>query len=274
MKNKVTIISGCEHRKVDVYSKNYEPMARRLVHSIRNNGGKYKDVNIIMWYAKEHAPSAKTQAWLVDAGCTVVGGEPLGGGCEPVGNKIVAANTSVSTEYSLWMDSDMYVLNTLMFEALLDRTVDIAAVGPEYGFQRWAGPDYVSTWEKFYALAGVDVPSERFVGGLGADPCNFYFNSALVLFKNGRGFPEVWRDLAKAIRSSGIENCQHNFTQTSLTVAAVKTANTYEQLPATYNAYWAIVKEASLDAAILHYQTNEMAIRDRMGNNTRVKWNV
>jgi hypothetical protein len=273
MKNKVTIISGCEFRKQDAHSKNYEPMSKRLVHSIRTNGGRYKDVDIIMWHAENAAPSAETQAWLVDASCTVVGGEPLGGGCEPVGNKIIAAGTPVSTEYSLWMDSDMYVLDAPMFEVLLDRTVDVAAVGPEYGFQRWAGPTDDHIWQQFYALAGVDPPSEKFVGGLGGDPCTFYFNSALVLFKNGRGFPEAWRDIARAIRASGIENCQHNFTQTSLTVAAVKTADTYEQLPGTYNAYWSIRKEQSLECAILHYQSNESKIIKAVPN-SRVRWGV
>lgn len=269
MKNSVTIISGCERREVNVHHKNYEPLARRLVHSIRTNGGKYKDVDIVMWHAEEFAPSVETQEWLTNAGCTVIAGEPLGHGCEPVGNKIVAANTPVSTEYSLWIDSDMYVLDTQLFEALLDRTVDVAAVGPEYGFQGWAGPKDVPIWNQFYELLGVEPPTEKFVGSMGNDPCNFYFNSALVLFKNGRGFPEAWRDIAIAIRNSGIENCERNFTQTSLTVAAVKTADTWEQLPGTYNAYWSIRKNQALDCAILHYQTNEKRIKD-----PRIKWDV
>jgi hypothetical protein len=95
----------------------------------------------------------------------------------------------------------------------------------------------------------------------------------LVLFKNGRGFPEAWAEIAKAIRNSGIENCQHNFTQTSLTIAAVKTADTYEQLPGTYNAYWSIRKEQSLDCAILHYQSNEDKIKKAVPNSI-VQWDV
>jgi hypothetical protein len=272
--NEITIISACEHRG----EKDFEPMARRLVYSIRTNGGKYKDVPVVMWHSKDAAPSAETQAWLVAHGCTVVEGEPLnaqaagGGGVELVGNKIMAANTPVSTEYSLWMDTDMYVLDTELFEALLDRTVDVAAVGQEYSYHRWARldlPDEDRSWSKFYALAGIDPPSEKFVGGIDGDPCNFYFNSALVFFKNGRGFPEAWKDIAIAIRGSGDPNCRHNFTQTALTVAAVKTADTWEQLPGTYNAYWSIRGAQSLECAILHYQVSEKVI-----HSSKIKWDV
>jgi hypothetical protein len=276
--DRVTIISACEHRE----DKDFEPMARRLVYSIRTNGGKYKDAPITMWHCQEAAPSAETKAWLVDEGCTVVGGEPLNarsieGDCEPIGNKIMAANTPVSTEYSLWIDTDMYVLDTAMFETLLDKTVDVAAAGTEYGFHRWARldlPDEDRSWAKFYALAGVEPPGEKFVGGLDGESCNFYFNSALVFFKNGRGLAEAWRDIARAIRASGDENCRHNFTQTALTVAAVKTAATWERLPSPYNAYWSMYWEKSFDAAILHYQGNEMNIKNRMGDDPRVRWDV
>ncbi len=276
--SKVTIISACEHRE----DKDFEPMSRRLVHSIRTNGGKYKNTDIVMWHAQEASPSAETKAWLVDAGCTVVAGEPLNarsveGDCEPIGNKIMAANTPVSTEYSLWIDTDMYVLDTVRFEALLDKTVDVAAVGTEYSYHRWARldlPDEDRSWAKFYALAGVDPPSERFVGGIDGKPCNFYFNSALVFFKNGRGFAAAWRDIARAIRGSGDENCRHNFTQTALTIAAAKTADTWERLPSPYNAYWSMYWEKSFDQAILHYQGNEMNIRNKMGDDPRVKWDV
>jgi len=99
-----------------------------------------------MYHSRGARPSDETIDWLSSNGCTVVEGEELGHNCEPVGNKIVAVNTPVETDYSLWIDTDMYVLDTPMFEALLDREVDVAAVGPEYGFQGWAGPEDVSTW--------------------------------------------------------------------------------------------------------------------------------
>ncbi len=280
MKNEVTIISACEHRE----DKDFEPMAKSLVHSIRTNGGKYKDVPIVMWHSPGAAPSEDTKGWLGNAGCTVVKGEPLGNGCEVIGNKIIATSTPVSTEYAMWMDTDMYVMNAENFEVLLDKQVDIAAVGPERAIQRWAGPDHEHIWKQFYEYVGVTPPKEKFKEGMGegdtfkdyisGKPCTFYFNSALVFFRTGRGFPEAWIDIAKKIRNSGIEQCRHNFTQTALTVAAVKTADTYEQLPSTYNAYWAMYREKSFDASILHYQSNEGQIRAAMGDDPRLKWNV
>jgi len=280
MTNKVTIISACEKRP----DPDFEPMAKRLVYSIRTNGGRYKDVPIVMWYARDHSPSQITQDWLTNAGCKVVGGEPLGNGCERVGNKIIAASTPVSTEFALWIDTDMYVLDTEKFEALLDKQVDIAAVGPEREFQRWAGSEHVHIWKQLYEHVGVTPPEEKFKEGMGegdafqneirGKSCTFYYNSALVFFRNGRGFSEAWLDIAKKIRNSGIEQCPHNFTQTALTIAAVKTADTYEQLPSAYNAYWSMYKESAFDAAILHYQGNEEAIKAKMGDDPRVKWDV
>jgi hypothetical protein len=281
MKNEVTIISTCEKRE----NKDFETMSKRLVHSIRTNGGKYKDVDIVMWHCDEAVPSDETKSRLSDTGCTVVEGKPFNalaieggeGGCEPVGNKIMAVNTPVSTEYSLWMDADMYVLDTSRFEALLDMTVDVAAAGAENTFHRWArldSPEEDRSWAKFYELAGIDPPSEQFVGGLDGEPCNFYFNSALVFFKNGRGFPEAWADIARLIRASGMPHCAESWSQTSLTVAAVKTADTTARLPSAYNGYWSRYGEKSFDQVILHYQDQEHAIRKIMGDDPRVKWDI
>lgn len=268
MSDRVTIISSCEFRKKDVYSKNYEPMAKRLVHSIRTNGGKYKDVNIIMWHSTDAAPSAETYRFLLDAGCSVVEGEQLGDGCEPVGNKIVACNSPSWTEYSLWVDSDMYVLNPALFENLIDKDVDMAATGSEYKHHRWGRLSDGHIWKQLYLLAEVDAPLHSFVGGLDGEPVHFYFNSAIVLFKNGRGFAKAWQQLAKDVRLSGIENTEHNFTQTSLTLAALKTDSVCEQLSQTYNAYYALEKAGSLDRAVLHYQDNIIDF------DSRVKWDV
>ena len=238
-----------------------------------------------MWHCNEAVPSDETKSRLSDAGCTVVEGEPLNapaavgdeGGCEPIGNKIMAINTPVPTEYSLWIDADMYVLDPSRFEALLDKTVDVAACGTEFAFHRWArldSPEEDRSWAKFYELAGIDPPSEQFVGGLDGEPCNFYFNSALVFFKNGRGFTEAWVDIARLIRASGEPNCVQNFTQTALTVAAIKTAGSTERLPSPYNGYWSRYQEKSFDQAILHYQGDEQKIKKMFGDDPRVKWDI
>ena len=268
MTDRVTMISTCEFRQKDLHSKNYEPMAKRLVHSIRTNGGKYKDATVIMYHSSEAPPSLETQGWLRDNGCVVVMGGPSLIPGEPVGNKIDACCSPLTTEYGLGMDSDMYVLDTGLFESLIDKNVDVAATGSEYGYHRWGRLADGPIWEQLYALAGVRAPIECFFGGLDNEPVHFYFNSAIVLFRNGRGFPEVWRDLAARVRFSGIENTEHNFTQTSLTLSALKTKSTCEQLPQTYNAYYALEKEASFDRAVLHYQDNVIDF------DSRVKWEV
>jgi hypothetical protein len=268
MTDRVTIISTCEQRQKDLHSKNYEPMAKRLVHSIRTNGGKYKDAPVVMYHSSEAVPSDATCRWLADNGCVVVGGGSSLIPGEPVGNKIDACCSTLSTDYGLWMDSDMYVLDTGLFEDLVDKDVEAAATGSEYGHHRWGRLSDAPIWEQLYFLAGVDAPAERFSGGLDGEPVHFYFNSAIVLFRNGRAFPDVWRILARAVRFSGIENVEHNFTQTSLTLAVLKTLSTYEQLPQTYNSYYALEQEASLDRAVLHYQDNVIDF------DPRIKWDV
>lgn len=265
--DRLTIISTCERREKSVHSKNYEPMSKRLVHSIRTNGGKYRDALVVMYHAYGAAPSEETQKWLIDNGCVVVGGgsDLIPG--EPVGNKIDACNVPFTSEYGLWMDSDMYLLDSARFEALMEKDVDVAATGSEYGHHRWGRLSDGPTWEKLYHLAGVDAPLETFEGGLDGEPVHFYFNSAIVLFRNGTAFPETWRALARAVRFSGIENTEHNFTQTSLTLAALKTNSRCEQLPQTYNAYYALEREEALNRAVLHYQDNVIS-------DPRVQWDV
>ncbi len=220
-----------------------------------------------MYHSEGARPSDGTLAWLSSNGCTVIaGGADLIPG-EPVGNKINACNVPLTTEYGLWMDSDMYVLDTELFEDLIDLEVDVAATGSEYGYHRWGRLSDGPIWEQLYVLAGVGAPLHTFEGGLDGEPVHFYFNSAIVLFRNGRGFPEVWRQLAEEVRFSGIENTEHNFTQTSLTLAALKTDSVCEQLPQTYNAYFALEREDALNRAVLHYQDNVI-------DDHRVKWNV
>jgi len=268
MKDRVTIISTCERREKNLYSKNYEPMSKRLVHSIRTNGGRYSDSLIVMYHSHGAAPSEETQRWLIDHGCTVVeGGSDLIPE-EPVGNKIDACNVPLITQYGLWMDSDMYLLDTEGFEALVEKDVDVAATGSAYGHHRWGRLSDGPIWRKLYHLAGVDVPLETFKGGLDGEPVHFYFNSAIVLFRSGGAFPETWRSLARAVRFSGIENTEHNFTQTSLTLAALKTNSRCEQLPQTYNAYFALEENQALERVVLHYQDNVIDF------DPRVKWDV
>jgi hypothetical protein len=80
--------------------------------------------------------------------------------------------------------------------------------------------------------------------------------------------------MARLIRASGMPHCEESFTQTSLTVAAIKTADVTERLHTTYNAYWAIYQEKGFDQAIFHYQDQEHAIRKIMGDDPRVKWDI
>ncbi|KKN22538.1 hypothetical protein LCGC14_0914030 [marine sediment metagenome] len=268
MSNRITIITSCEFRQNNVRSKNYEPMAKRLVHSIRTNGGKYNDAHIVMYHSEDAKPSQETCDWLSRNGCTIISGGPDLIPGEPVGNKIQACNTRLATEYGLWVDTDMYVLDTQLFEDLIDKNVDVAATGSEYGHHRWGRLSDGPIWEQLYALAGVPAPLETFTGGLDGEPVHFYFNSAIVLFRNGRGFAEAWKDLAVKVRFSGIENTEHNFTQTSLTLAALKTNGQCEQLPQTYNAYYGHEQEKTLDQAVLHYQGHVIDF------DSRVKWDV
>lgn len=265
--DRITIVSSCEAvRGTAVYNKDYEKKAIRLVHSIRENGGKYKDANIVMWYAGEVAPSHNTFVRLKDMGCVLVEGETYIPE-DPVANKMTACCVPNDSKYTMWMDSDMYVLGTTEFESLIELNTDFAAVSTEYSFHRWASSEEDASWAELYKLAGVDKPTEKFITGLDGGEGTFYFNSALVLFRNGMGFPEEWRRLGKLVRFSGIDKSEHNFTQTSLTLAVLRVGCTYKQLPQTYNAYYALQKEDSLNCAILHYQDNVI-------NDTRVVWNV
>lgn len=268
MKYRTTIISSCESlRDGPDYLKSYEKKSVRLAYSIRNNGGKYKNLPIVMWHAADAPPSEEVKSKLEGMGCIVVEGETLLEE-EPIANKIVASSTKVGTEFSLWLDSDIYLLDSEGFESLVELDVDFAAVGSARAQHRWASFDYLDRWEEMYGLVGVNKPESTLLSGLESEPCIFYFNSAVVFFRGGRGFSETWVDLAPKIRYSGIKDIKHNFTQTSLTLTALKTKSTWKQLDVRYNAYIALMGEKAFDGVFLHYQDNVV------DNCEKVVWDV
>ena len=268
MDRKVTIVSSCESKRGGfVHNKEYGDKAVRLAYSIRTNGGKYKDSDIIMWYADDAAPGSHIIHKLQRLGCKVVCGTTYLED-EPIANKIEASCIDVDSEYVLWMDSDMYVLDAAGFEQLFSCGTDFAAVTSAFGHHKWATFDDMGTWRSFYELLGIAPPQETFITGLDRKECVFYFNSALVLFKTGFSFAQIWKDIARKVRYSGIKDAEKNFTQTSLTLTVLKTGCSYTVLPASYNAYYALQKEKSFEGIILHYQDNVI------DNNKKVLWDI
>jgi hypothetical protein len=220
-----------------------------------------------MWYSPEAAPSNKTVSILVDQlGCRVVCGETLLPE-DPIANKIEAMCVPVDTPYSLWMDTDTYVLNTDRFMRLFDCNVDVAASGQSYHYQRWATFHDIPKWRLLYHLAGIEGEVREGRARVDNLPCNFYMNSGVVMVKNGRGFQQRWKDLACEVRRSGITDAQHNFTQTSLTLTALSTDSECFFLSDEFNCSYSAVGEEAMKSTILHYQDH---IIDRPG----VLWNV
>jgi len=247
----LTIITSCES-KPDGH-KDYAEMAVRLAYSVRKNGGKAKDVPIVMWYGEDLPPSADKRAILEGFGCKLVAGK-VRYPDKRLFNKVTAMATPVDTEYSLWVDTDIYVLKD--FSGMLEGTPDISASPTNYCFHRWANFKDKPKWDEFYRSAGMVNPDKTLLTDMDQKEGIFYLCSGLVLFKNGINFPETYFECAEAVLASSVENRVENFSQTSLTVATVKGDYKFKVFPEKYQVYYALSKRIYDDTILVHYQDN------------------
>jgi len=252
------IVSVCEGpRSVYPHAKNYEEHAIRLAYSIRRNGGKCKDFPIYLWYGEDCPPKKETVVALEALGCTLIAGV-----CKhpemPVWNKIAACRDAPqTTEYLLWLDSDIYVLGD--FSSLFDGFPDVAASPSTNHLNNWTHPKQKAVWQQFYALSGVaETPPDieaHVSGGVG----NFYLCSGLILFKTGLGFPELYESMVETVLSSTVPCKEQSFTQTGLSLAVLKGGFSYALVPEhLHYVYCMRGGHLGSDTVLVHYQDNRV----------------
>lgn len=249
----VTVASCCEAKRGLKHQKDYEAMAVRLAKSIRNNGGIYKDCDIVFWSDKDYKPSEETIKKLKDYGCELVYGKtPIEG--HPISNKIAACSLPFDTDYVIWMDTDLYVLRD--FSELLKEETDIVVSPDTRVGHPWTREEDTPLWDRYYEYFDLKNPNIKILTHQDKKLGNFYFCSGLIVFRNAIDFGKKYLEIAKSILSTDVENRVYAFSQTSLPVVIVKYGLTYSLIPERLHYFYSIHghKLDYSDIAIVHYQ--------------------
>ncbi len=251
-----TIFSTCEaERTAYAHPKSYEHSAVRLARSIRTNGGKYNNVKIKMWYGEDVPPSNNTIVKLKDLGCDLHQGRCLFSRY-PLYNKVEACGMEFDTDYAVWMDSDIYVLDDL--SDLLETDKDVLVSPDQKSIHRWSRTTENAKWQQIYKKLDVPEPKVKIECHIDGKPGNFYFCSGIFMFKTATSFSEVYQRCALNILSMSGPFTE-NFTQTGLGMAVHKGKYNYGLIPEKYHYFYALHdKKLAGDTRIVHYQDNRV----------------
>lgn len=247
-----TIVSVCEAmRYAQPNPKDYETMSVRLARSIRNNGGRLKDCDIVMWYGEDVPPKKEIADKLRGYGCRLVSGTcaiPT----DPTSNQFTASNVKCNTDYVMWVDCDSYVNGDL--GGLMEIGSDVSMIPDHRAGHTWASSEWDDNWDLFYKYFNVEKPP-KILSLEGRNPMNFYYNNAITLFKNGIGFAEMWEDTALKLLDSGIKNSTFMWWMVATTLAVLRGKYSLIELSEDFNYAYAIHGAKLIGSpSIIHYQ--------------------
>ena len=195
--------------------------------------------------------SQETIDKLVGFGCHLVSGK-----CEvpedPVSNQFTASNLKVNTDYVMWIDADMYINGPL--DGILDFDTDIAMAPDTMSVHTWSSSSWDSNWDIFYKYFNVIRPP-KIISHVDKKPINFYFNNAVTVFKNGIGYPEMWRDTALKLISSGLPNCNNQWYMPASSLAVLRGKYSITHLPEHFHYIYGLHDHKVIGSpAIIHCQ--------------------
>lgn len=252
------IFTTCESRRdVYVHAKDYQNKAVRLVRSLRKNGGTCKKFPVTAWYGVAAKPSDDTIKRLQDLGCSVVEGT-VSHTKYPLFSKIDTIQAPFEEPFGMWMDTDMYVLGDFG-ELVFENQVDVAAPDNCYTFHKWVREEDTPVWNRYYDMLGIKRPVPTMPTCLDKGSGNFYFNSGLILFRNGIGFPQLYARTAEAVLGSSVDERELNFTQTSLSLTVLRAGYTWKVVPEKFHSCYALRHKLMPDTLLSHYQDSRVA---------------
>lgn len=248
-----TVVSICESARGNLYQKDYESMAVRLAKSIRNNGGECSDCDIVFWHDWHYPPSDKTVRKLKLYDCKFVAGEtPIKE--LPLSNKIAACSLHFDTDYTLWMDTDMYVLKD--FSALFETDKDILVTPVSYSTSQWAREEDIPLWDEYYNHFGLQRPDTKIRTNVDKKLGNFYFSSGLIGFRSSISFGAAYFMAVQGILATEVADKQDAVTQTAIPILLTKFNLSYQIIPGKYHYVYSVHNHRleDDDVAIVHYQ--------------------
>jgi len=229
----VTIVSAFNGNKYA--EKDYQACAIRFMKSLRNNGGACKDLPVIFWVDKEAMPSRKVIDVLEkEYGCTLIYGKCDIQHPQPTGSwehKVNAVDESakhIKTEFTALIDVDMYFVSDP--SELLETEAQISVAPMTYLSNFGASPEQDAMWDQYYSFFKLNRPTTK-IQTLDKKWGNFYFTSAIIVFKNDIEFGANFRGMYLRLYTSGLPDCQKRTSQTILPIMITKHGWTYRVLP-------------------------------------------
>lgn len=252
----VTVVSCCDGRSQGG-GKDYEAAAVRLARSIRVNGGHCKGCNIAFWMDADNQPTEETKRQLVNYDCKLYYGKaPIDG--QQMSKKIAACCLDFDTDYTVWMDTDIYVLKD--FSALLDMDTDVAVSPTTRSHHRWAREEDIPLLDNYYTYLGLKRPDIKVETHQDKKLGNFYFSSGLIVFKSKIDFGIKYLNVARSILSSDREKYHYSFDQVALPLLIVNYDLTYTLIEERYHYVYG-VHNHRLEyegIVIVHYQDRQV----------------
>lgn len=244
-----------------------EPMAVRLLESLRKHGGRFANSRFVACQPRFGAPLSRTTLDQIQK----LGGEhrwlwsPRKLDWYHYLNKAVALvdlDPSIDTEWVTFLDSDMLIASEPSLLVAAD--ADFIACAPDNGIVGSTGPGHRMdpAWRSIIESLGLpldDVPMLR-EHDTGRE-IRFYFNSGLFSYRKSTGFAaEYKKTVEQALEANlGFPEFYEHFTdQVVLGLCALRMGLRWRELPIQYNlavdrSADELPDESLAAAVVLHY---------------------
>ena len=245
--------------------KNFEISTVKLVESIRKNGGQLKDCKIKVWIPRKFKPADKTIEWLLDQDCQL----EYGDWCIPAypnSSKIDACNMKFDTDYVMWIDSDSLVLKDFS-DAFRDmNSFDVSFPAMNLITNFGAGVKEDKLWKKDYEYFQLKQPINKIATLIDKKLGNFYFTSAVMIFKNNLHFGKWYKHFVKELFASELPRKDFRFSQTTLSLMATEQKWKVKPMAKKHaHLYHLNGYAVEPDTAIVHYADDRKRIFKEMG---------
>jgi hypothetical protein len=244
-----------------------EPMALRLVESIRRHGGEFAGARIIACQPRFGAPlSSSTRSRLAELNAEHVWlWKPRRRGWYHYLNKaeaLVYLEPQITTEWVTFLDSDMVVASEPT--AIVGDDVDFVACAPDDGLVGSTGPSHRldPTWTRYFSSVGLKIDDVPMIKEYNTGKyIRLYFNSGLFSYRISTGFGKFYKSSVEKALSEHLGfpyHYEHFTDQIVLGLAAYRMGLRWRELPYGYNL--AVDRDASelpdekmREAVVLHY---------------------
>ena len=216
-----TLVSNVDGWRDFHNEKDYGICAIRLARSLRKNGGKCKDMDLVFWYPENNPPPKSIIDELKKLNCNVMSNNVAVSSHEVMTSLEVPSNIAkdpisytdsifctlsacqleFSTDYTLCLNVDCYIMGD--FSGIFqDLDSDLSVMPAQWSFESWCREEDMEKVDEFYGAFGYNRDkSLKTISQVDKKECNFYFYSTAILYKNGIGFGSKYEEAARAVLS-------------------------------------------------------------------------